>query len=311
LNDNGNYQNRYRYCYRAFGLTIGSGMEIPELLPADGEPDVVIQRGSVPETLENPKMKGVRFQAKPGEFLLTVDSVARFRVLTGNRIIIDGYPGIDEKDIRLFLLGSAVGALLHQRGMLPLHASAVKVDDRCVVFCGASGNGKSTTARALVKRGYRFHSDDLCVISVNHTVDGNVPVVFPGYPQLKLWEDALKKMGDDTSGYSRVRRVLDKYAVPAKDFYNTQPLPIKKIYILRPWEKEEIEMVAVTGMEKFNVLKNQTYRFQFLEGLKKEVSHFKSAGIVGNCAPISRVRRPQDISWLDRLLDLLETDFLK
>jgi hypothetical protein len=88
-------------------------------------------------------------------------------------------------------------------------------------------------------------------------------------------------------------------------------LPIKKIYILRPWEKEEMEIFAVTGMEKFNVLKNQTYRFQFLEGLEKEVSHFKSAGIVGNKVPISRVRRPRDISWLDRLLDLLENDFLK
>jgi hypothetical protein len=146
---------------------------------------------------------------------------------------------------------------------------------------------------------------------VNHTADGDVPVVFPGYPQLKLWEDALEKVGDDASGYSRVRQVLDKYAVPAVDRFNTQPLPIKKIYILRPWEKKEIEMFAITGMEKFSVLKNQTYRFHFLEGLEKEVSHFKSAGIVGNCVPLSRVRRPRDIFWLDRLLDLLESDFLK
>jgi Coenzyme PQQ synthesis protein D (PqqD) len=41
-----------------------------------------------------------------------------------------------------------------------LHASAVAVDGRCVVFCGERGAGKSTLAAALVAAGAEFVTDD-------------------------------------------------------------------------------------------------------------------------------------------------------
>jgi hypothetical protein len=41
-----------------------------------------------------------------------------------------------------------------------LHASAVAVDGRCVVFCGERGAGKSTLAAALVAAGADFVTDD-------------------------------------------------------------------------------------------------------------------------------------------------------
>jgi hypothetical protein len=67
--------------------------------------------------------------------------------------------------------------------------------------------------------------------------------------------------------------------------------------------------VDITGMQKFTVLKNQTYRYRFLEGLENEVSHFKIAGLVGGRVPISRVGRPRDLFLLDRLINKLEKDF--
>jgi Coenzyme PQQ synthesis protein D (PqqD) len=41
-----------------------------------------------------------------------------------------------------------------------LHASAVALDGRCAVFCGARGSGKSTLAAALVAAGADFVTDD-------------------------------------------------------------------------------------------------------------------------------------------------------
>jgi len=297
------------YCYRAFGLTIGSSIEFPELLPADGEPDVVIETGTVPENLENPKKSGVRFQAQPGEFLLTVDNIARYLVLDGNRIVVHSFPNAGERDIRMFLLGSVFGALIHQRDMLPLHASAVKVGDGCVVFCGMSGFGKSTTALALVKRGYQLHADDICVVTMNSAENENKPLVFSAYPQMKLWQDALEKLGDKPADFQPVRMVLDKFAVPAGEQFNSPPLPVKKVYILVPWEKQGIDIVSITGMKKFNALKKHTYRFRFLSGLDKELVHFKNAGELGNRAPIALVYRPRESFLLDELCDVLEKDF--
>jgi hypothetical protein len=297
--------------YRAFGLTIGSTVEIPELLPAVEavrEPDVVIRRGPVPETLQSPKFSGVRFQASPGHFLLKVDNIARYEVSGGSRVTVEALPEAEERDLRLFLLSSVFGALIHQRGLLPLHASAIKVEDQCVVFCGASGSGKSTIAKAFIKRGYPLHTDDISVVSAGE--DG-MPVAYPGYPQLKLWEDALKKTGMAIASYTRVRRVLDKFAVPVPDRFHQEPLSIRKIYSLAPWMKGEIELSEITGMKKFNVLKRHTYRFRFVEGLEQEVSHFKAAGILGGAVPICGVRRPQNLFLLDELADILENDFIK
>jgi hypothetical protein len=283
-------------------------MEIPELVPAEGEPDVLIREGSVPEALENPKTVGVRFQAKPGHFLLKVDNTAKYLVSEGRRVTIETFPGVEEKDIRLFLLGSAFGALIHQQGLLPLHASAIDVNGQCVMFCGTSGSGKSTLAKAFIRRGYHLHTDDVCVVS---TGKNGTPITFPGYPQLKLWEDALEKIGIEAASYTRVRQVVDKFAVPVNDRFNHNPLPIKRIYILSPWNKGGIEVSEIIGMKKFNLLKNQTYRFRFVAGLEREVSHFKSAGVLGNQVPLLSVRRPHSLFLLDELANILETDFKK
>jgi hypothetical protein len=241
---------------------------------------------------------------------LTVDRVARFQVLQGNRIIVDAYPGVQAKDVRVFLLGSAFGALFHQRGMFPLHGSAVKVHEQCVVFCGASGRGKSTTAKALVNRGYALHADDICPVSVAHLGNGGTPVGFPAYPQMKVWQDAWDKIGEGPSGYGRVRHVLDKYEVPAADRFNTQPLPLRRIYVLRPREQEGINISEITGRYKFTALKNQTYRFGFLEGLGQQVSHLNHAGIIGSRVPVFSVQRPRLQFRLDELIDALEADFV-
>jgi hypothetical protein len=294
------------YHYRAFGLTICSSLPIPELIPVQGEPDVTIGFAAVPDALEAPKSTRLRFQSRPGQLLLKVDNIAKYLVSNGREITIDPFPGAEPEGIRLFLLGSALGAILHQRGIFPLHASAVKVDHHCVIFCGASGYGKSTTANILVKRGYPLHADDICAIGTNNE---GVPQVFPEYPHLKLWEDSLVESGETSSNYTRVRHVLNKFSVPAqRDFYSA-PLPIKKIYILSPQNQGEISISPLKGMAKFNALKNHTYRRKFIDGLGNEAIHFKTAGDIGQKVPVLLVQRPRKPFLLNQLADLLEEDF--
>ena len=115
-----------RFPYIAYGLSIESEFEIPELASgADGEPDIAIRAGSVPETLEQPYARGVLYQAAAGRFLLNVPRIARYLVADGSSIVIQQAAGAVDVDVRVFLLGSVFGALLHQRGVLPLHGSAI------------------------------------------------------------------------------------------------------------------------------------------------------------------------------------------
>ena len=96
--------------------------------------------------------------------------------------------------LRLYLLGPALALLLHQRGFLVLHASAVSLDGGVVAFLGHSGHGKSTTAATLHARGAAIVADD--VVAVDLGAPGG-PAALPGFPLLKLWPDAVTALGEN------------------------------------------------------------------------------------------------------------------
>ncbi len=101
------------YTYTAYGLTIISDFELPELLPLplqDVPEDAVrIRLGQVPQELDDPVGTGVLYQAKPNEFLLRLDAIAGYYVTDGRDIVVEPVPGATDDEIRLFLLGSALG----------------------------------------------------------------------------------------------------------------------------------------------------------------------------------------------------------
>ena len=111
--------NKTNGVYHAFGLNIDSELLFPDMPKISGTTDVVIQYGPVPEAIPDASLVGVRYQAAPRAFLLRVDGIASYYVKNGRTIIIEPENGAAEEEIRLFLLGSVMGGLLHQRGILP------------------------------------------------------------------------------------------------------------------------------------------------------------------------------------------------
>ncbi len=289
------------YRYTVYGLIIASCLELPELIPADGVADICIQWGEVPETLPGARKTTQRFQAKPGYLLFFADQVARLLVSHGNKVIIEPLSGATEAEIRTFTLGSALGAILHQRGLLPIHASGIKTGHGCVMFCGRPGAGKSTLAGAFVERGFELHADDLCVIGMR---TGGIPQVYPAYPRLKLWGDALLTMGKKPDDYHQIPTVPDKFAVQTHRF-NREPLPVDRIYLFSPQGADDMAIMPITGMNRYQVLKQQTYRRRFLEGLGTTTAHFQLTSLIGKSVPLYRVHRPRDLSHLDCLVDFL------
>lgn len=197
------------YTYSAFGLVISSPLQCPELTCAVGPAHVKIEFRKIAAGFDSPKTASVRFKANPQQLLLEVDGVARFLIQNGSEIVIDRIEGASDECVRLFLLGSAFGALLHQRGTLVLHGSAIAVGQECVMFIGYSGAGKSTLAAALRSRGHGCLSDDLCAIELN---ENGVPHVLPAYPQAKLWLDSLDQLNVDYESLRRVRPKIEKSA---------------------------------------------------------------------------------------------------
>ncbi|MBW1829606.1 MAG: hypothetical protein JRI74_09320 [Deltaproteobacteria bacterium] len=294
--------------YFVYGLNVSSSIPCPELSPGTGTPDVTVRYGVVPKSLSDNKDNGSYYEAKQNQLLLSIDSVARYLISFGNEILVERAPGAGDTEVRLFLLGSAMGALLHQRGFLPLHGSAFEANNGCIAVLGDSGLGKSTVAGAFFKRGHRLVADDICVVSFQGQ---NVPIVFPGYPQLKLWADAAKRLGEDLETLPRVYPSEEKYGLHLEEGFSHNPLPLQRIFVLETSAGRDVSLKRLKGIEKIMAIINNTYRAQFLDGLNRKKSHFKQCVAVAKHVPVIRVNRPNDPLALDDLMKILEEDFSK
>ncbi|MGB1249578.1 MAG: hypothetical protein ACPG8W_03030 [Candidatus Promineifilaceae bacterium] len=305
------------YYYSVHRLQIASELHLPELYPLVAEElqsvsfetvDATIRFGDVPTKLEEPHSEGAFHQAKPNQFLLPVDGIASYWVEAGKRITIQPEPQATEDEIRLFLLGSVLGALLHQRGQLILHGSAVQTPKGAVIFCGASGAGKSTLAAALQKRGYPVLADDVCAIKLD---ENGQPHVVPGVNRIKLWADATKKLNQPVEGLKRVRPQVEKYSVPLSCNCPPDAAPLMMIYELNKGSTDEILCETVTRQQKFSLLGRHTYRQEYMRGLGVQATHFQQVMRVGSRVAVQSITRPQTPYRLDELVEMLERDFNK
>jgi hypothetical protein len=217
-------------------------------------------------------------------------------------VVIAPEPGARDEDVRVFILSSVMGALAHQHGFLPLHASALEVNGGCVLFAGDSGSGKSTVAAAFHRRGYRLAADDICAISLD---DEGHPVVHPGYRHLKLWADAVDRFGDGLGERRKMRFGLQKYNVLLREEARTTPLRVCRIFILARKPSDRIELRAIHGRSKVSAIRKQTFRLRLLKGLGVPHHHFSLLHALGQ-APVVAVHRPLQLSALDELVDRLE-----
>ncbi len=293
--------------YRVYGLRVESEFELPELTPSEfTTPDVVIRAGSVPEPLSDSRSSGILYQASPGEFRLALDGIATFWVRDGREIVVDRDSDSEADSVRVFLLGSAFGALLHQRGLLPLHASAIRVQGNIVAFAGASGIGKSTLAAAFSRDGHPVVADDVLVVS---TDAARRAVGWAAYPQLKLWADVVQRIHPGSSGFRKVRRSVQRFAVPVVGSDVEAPLPLTRLYVVCLSDDDRFSLEPLTGSAKLQALLENTYRVQYLEGLGRQPDHFRLCAQLGRSISVRRLSRPRKTFDLQRLQQLIEEDW--
>lgn len=290
--------------YQAYNLNIESALPLPELYSGDetAVPDVRINFGKLPEGgIEDGTQLGPFLWVNTNALWLKVPHVATFMVTDGQNIVIDRAPGIDEDSVRVFLLGSALGALLFQRGHLVLHGNAIRIGDQCMICVGHSGAGKSTLAAGFMQRGYSILADDVV------PVDADCNAI-PGFPRIKLWQDVADKLEIDTNGLRRIRPNMEKFNLPVAHTGSGESLPIRWIYILGSDEREALRMEPIHGMQRFQPLFNNTYRVRFLDGMTLRPEHLKRCGQLAGLIRLVRVTRSRAGFCLDEMIDTLLAD---
>jgi hypothetical protein len=289
--------------YQVFGLRLSSALDLPELplVAIPGVADVAIRFGSIDAPLD----LRPGYSALATGTILVVPDVGRYLIRSGNEIRIEPDPKASDRNIRLFLLGSALGALLHQRGLLPLHANAIEIDGGAVAFSGHSGAGKSTIAAWFHDQGYRILADDVCVI--DFTSD-DVPLAYPGIPRLRLWREALEVSGRTAEDYHRSFDALDKYDVPTSSALVCHPVPLSHIYFLRkaPEGSGTAEIRRLRGVEAIDALVSNTYRGGYVTTIGKTGQHLSCCLRIAKAVSLFSAQRLWGFEAFDEQSKLLE-----
>ena len=289
--------------YRAFGLGYRSDIELPFAEDDDGGPaDVEVVRAAVPDRLDQADGGARAWSARPGAFLLNDALCGRLHVTGGSRMAIALTDPAQMPLMLSYVLGSGTAALLQQRGLLALHASAVALGGGAVALAGASGAGKSTLLAEFLRRGRAALSDDILALDVPAAP---APLARPGYPQQKLWKDTLDRTGRSPTGFSRVSGRLDKFYVPVARFHPT-PLPLRAIFCLQVGIGAAPGCTRLTGGEAHAELVAASYRRRILmaQGLARQ--HFGQIARLVRSVPVFRLMRGEGADSARALCDMVE-----
>ena len=193
--------------------------------------------------------------AAGGHYWAHLPSIASFRFDAGRSSTV----AIPDADVPPALVEDAylrnvLPLVVQLRGHEVLHASAVDVGDGLVVFCGASGQGKSTFAYGLSTRGYSLWADDAVVLDVGEAGISALHVPF----RLGLRPEAASFFGRERDNV-------------AEDDLATRS-PVDALVVLQPSDRLGSTVVRIARLEPtaaFVALLPHAYYFRLSDAAQK------------------------------------------
>lgn len=288
--------------YKAFDINWHSkDLYLPELKLANDKSNDIVNivfedKKNWPDILGN-KWDTNFIKFANNDLRLSLPELASFRVSNGNKISIHKEnKEVSDGDLRTFLLGSIFGGILIQKEMLLLHANALSKDGQAILFMGHSGDGKSTLAYNLIRKGWKLLSDDL--VALNSKFE-----VLPGIPRIKLWQDSITEFGLDKYKLPLVRKNINKYLLMNENIkVEESRLPLKILYIINRNDKKSLCMPRYDVTKKRDALElilSYCYRTRFIKGLGKEKAIFLKIANLINEKKIMVANLPNNLKKID------------
>ena len=294
------------YYYWAYGLTIKSEIEFPELLPLPENVihDIELICGIAPEhNQENLHDAKKTIYISSDAYKLILPDIASYWAENGNSIIVQPALLADMSKVRLFCLSNVFAAILNQRGIIPMHAAALKVNDRLILICGHSGAGKSTLVGTLQSRGFSVFSDDVCVPVTNLN---NQVLMYSSFPMMKFWEETIKRLPSLGEPNVQLRPELNKFGFYFHDqFDNTPKQPVIVFFLEKSEYLNQVEVQEVKGFKLFQYLESNTYRGDYLEAIDLRKEQFEIFSNLANQLRGFVIKRPTGNDSIDYITDLV------
>jgi len=289
------------YSYRIYGLGIHSEVPLPQLKAEDTSADVIIDLGTLDPSSAEVIGEGLTFRVTHQGVYLYWKDVGTFFVRDGREIVVDPAPSVDEHELCHFIVAPVLSVLLHQRGVLVLHGATVAVDGNAITLLGDAGQGKSTLALALHKRGCGIVADDITPVTVD--AEGG-PIVVSGPQWLKLCPDTIVSLGEDPKSFPLLE-VAEKRARPVSLDLPQHAFSLRRIYILDEGSTHKIE--PIRPQDAFVELVRNSYLARLLQFLEPPSYLLQFTKII-NAVPIRRLMIRKSFEELPEVTRMVEED---
>jgi hypothetical protein len=231
---------------------------------------------------------------------LRFPSLADFRISAdAKEVTCLPEPGIPEETLRHLLIDQVLPRCLAHGGELVLHASAVVLRRKALLFIGETHSGKSTLAGSFHQAGYPAVSDDVLLLKDR---PGDIRAI-PSYGGLRLWQDSLlflfagSREERPMAHYSAKRRV--KIEDPEAREYKTG-IPVLAVIVLSaPHEgtPTKMDLSQLPPREAFMQLQRQS--FALTAGSSKIIGrHMQTMARIVHRLPVLQLRMPRDYKML-------------
>ena len=281
------------FIYTVYGLIIRSDIFIKELIQTNKfeNVDVTIEYAEAPKDMKDKVCDSKNVEFSKREFCLHVEDIAYYYVADGNKIVVELEKNCQEVVANVFLLGTCFGILLSQRETIAIHGGTVVIKDSGVIITGDTGAGKSTLTAAFRKEGYAFLADD--VSALGEDSKGNV-IIYSAFPQQKLCEDALEKLGQDLSRYEIIDEKRKKYSIPTHNSFLRGNAKLKSIYEINVVENDEVSIKQLFGKDKLQVILKNIYRIETINYNGLDPIYFKKCIVLSKKINVYQINRPKD-----------------
>lgn len=278
--------------YNLFDLNVKSDIKAPEIPEYDfEEPDVEIVHSEFsPPEGELKKYGNTIYDKKGGVIFSFLKNFGGFIVEGGNKIYINQMVEPGTAGFRFFIFGTAMALLLHQRGIITLHAGAVSIDDRVIGFVGNSGAGKSTTVASLCSKGYPFVSDDILALDI---IKDRV-ISYPSNPYIKLDQKSVKMATEeDYNSLKKTHPSSRKKVMEVKSIQEKRNLPLEEIYVLEKdkHESENTKVSKIEGRASFMEMIKNSYSLRILGRSAISSQHFEKLSQVSKIVKTKSIKK--------------------
>jgi hypothetical protein len=237
--------------------------------------------------------------AAPDAVTLRFPQVGSFLVAP-DRIVASMDDPDDAPLLRNFVLGPAIGTLLHLRGGLVLHASCVMRNGQAVAFLGDSEWGKSTLAYACYLAGWQLMTDDILVVRDNASV-------VPAFPRVKVWPASLRALGQDPDAWPAVHSAIDKRDVRADRDFSGAAMPLTAVYVLAA-QRGAVGVSGLATQDAFAELVRHSYAVDLLAATGTRERHLGQVGGVLSKIPVRRLSPGRSIDGALEVPELVARD---